>query len=89
MISFERPASLTESEMRAWITERAHTRQLVLALDGPDRSGREPPVLRVEVEEDSLETAEEQLTELMLDMRLLGLRPVVLSPGRRASHRVT
>jgi hypothetical protein len=82
LISFQRPASMTESEMRAWITERARTRQPQLALAGPDGSESQPQLLRVEVRADSIEAAEEQLTDLMMDMRLLGLRPTVVpAPG--------
>ncbi len=68
LISFQRPDSLTESEMRAWVTQRSDVGQPSLMLS---RS-----LLRVEVDADT----DEQLAELMLDMRLLGLRPAVVAP---------
>jgi hypothetical protein len=72
LICFERPASLSESEMRSWVMERAQTRRPMVALDG---SG---PVLRVDI---AAEAADDQLADLMLDMRLLGLRPTVVGPS--------
>jgi hypothetical protein len=44
----------------------------MVALDG---SG---PVLRVDI---AAEAADDQLADLMLDMRLLGLRPTVVGPS--------
>jgi hypothetical protein len=80
LISFERPASMSESEMRAWITRRAMDHQLALVLSRSDGSANQSRLLRVEVRADSIEATEEKLTDLMLDMRLLGLRPMVESP---------
>lgn len=80
LISFRRPTSMSKSEMRAWVSDRAQTRGPALTLDETDHSdGRAAMLLRVEVQSDSIEAAEEQLEDLMLDMRLLGLRPAVLS----------
>jgi hypothetical protein len=79
LISFSRPASLAESEMRAWIAERARSRGPALSLGRPDESRQH--MLRVQMHADSSESAEEQLTDLMLDMRLLGLRPSVVHPA--------
>lgn len=75
LIAFSRPASLGESEMRAWIAERARERGPSLSLGRPDH--RRQHVLRVRMHADG-ESVEEQLTDLMLDMRLLGLRPSLL-----------
>jgi hypothetical protein len=80
MISFERPLSMSEAEMRAWITERARAGEPVLTLDGRDSGAAE--LLHVELPEGSMKEADEQLTELMMDMRLLGLRPEVV-PARK------
>jgi len=76
LISFSRPPSLGESEMRAWIAERARGRGPALILGRPDHSSHH--VLTVRMHGESVEAAEEQLTDLMLDMRLLGLRPAVM-----------
>jgi hypothetical protein len=81
VIAFQRPVSMTESEMRAWIVERALVRQVALALSGPDGPESQALRLRVEVREGSIATAEEELTDLMMDMRLLGLRPAVVTPS--------
>jgi hypothetical protein len=48
-------------------------------LSGPDAAESQPLLLRVQVRADSIEAAEEQLADLMMDMRLLGLRPTVVS----------
>ncbi len=72
LIAFSRPASLGESEMRAWIAERARERGPSLSLGRPDHARQH--VLRVRLHVNGA-SAEEQLTDLMLDMRLLGLRP--------------
>lgn len=76
LISFSRPASLGESEMRAWIAERARERGPSLSLGRPDHTRQH--MLRVRIHMNGAESAEEQLTDLMLDMRLLGLRPAVV-----------
>jgi hypothetical protein len=78
MISFERPASMTESEMRAWVTERGRVRRSERCSGADGGASREALLLCVDVQADS-KTAEEQLTDLMMDMRLLGLRPNVVS----------
>jgi hypothetical protein len=77
LISFSRPASLGESEMRAWIAERARDRGTALMLAKPDDSSLR--VLRVRMHAASHEALQEEVTDLMLDMRLLGLRPSVLA----------
>lgn len=76
LIAFSRPASLEESEMREWIAERAQGRgpSLSLAQDGTRQQ-----LLHVQMQIDGTESAEDQLTDLMLDMRLLGLRPAVVT----------
>jgi hypothetical protein len=76
LISFSRPASLGESEMRAWIAERARDRGPALTLGRPDDARQH--LLRVRMHAEGAESAQEQLTDLMLDMRLLGLRPAVV-----------
>jgi hypothetical protein len=78
VISFQRPASMSESEMRAWIAERARAHQPRLALGAQHGSDNEHRLLRVKVPAHGDGAADEQLAELMMDMRLLGLRPMVL-----------
>jgi hypothetical protein len=80
LISFHRPASMSKSEMRAWVSERARVGQPAVALGAASGAESDPLVLRVEVREDRMEAAEEQLADLMMDMRLLGLRPAIVSP---------
>jgi hypothetical protein len=81
MISFERPQSMTESEMRAWVTERGRVRPPERSPGAAGGVESEALLLCVDVQADS-KAAEEQLTDLMMDMRLLGLRPTVVSHGR-------
>ncbi len=78
LIGFERPPTLTAAEMHAWVIDRALVRQHALVLSGPDGSRRDGLVLRVEVDDDALDTAREELSDLIMDMRLLGLRPTVI-----------
>ncbi len=78
LISCERPPTLTAAQMHAWVIDRALLCQRALVLSGPDGSTGDGLVLRVEVDDDALEAAQEELTDLMMDMRLLGLRPAVL-----------
>jgi hypothetical protein len=79
LISFQRPASMTELEMRSWITKRSAASQPVLALRRRDGPAHQARLLRAELQAESVEAAEEQLAELMMDMRLLGLRPSIVS----------
>jgi hypothetical protein len=71
---------MSESEMRAWIAERARDHQPQLALGARDGSDKDQRLLRVKILAQSIEVADDQLAELMMDMRLLGLRPTVLPP---------
>ena len=68
---------MTESELRAWIGQRARAGLPSLALDGLQSSDSERQLLRVQLQGESIEADEAQLSELMMDMRLLGLIPVV------------
>jgi hypothetical protein len=73
---------MSRSEMRAWISERAQPRSPAITLDVTDGADRDPQVLRVEVQGEWTETADDQLADLMMDMRLLGLRPTIMpAPG--------
>jgi hypothetical protein len=80
LIGFWRPSSMTVSEVRAWLVDRALVRSRALALSVPEASvGQQGLRLRVELDDSEVETAEEELADLMMDMRLLGLRPAVLT----------
>ena len=79
VIAFRRPASMTASEMRAWVTDRAVGPQRALVLSVPDASWGQGFRLRVQTDEHAAQTAREELSELVMDMRLLGFQPEVLS----------
>jgi hypothetical protein len=82
LITFERPASMSRSEMSGWISERAQPRSNAISLGVTDSTEKDPQVLRVEVRGNWTQAAEDQLADLMMDMRLLGLRPEIVStPG--------
>jgi hypothetical protein len=82
VIAFHRPPTMTASDMRAWVIDRALVRQRALALSVPDASWGQGLRLRVEIDDGAVETAEEELTDLMMDMRLLGFRPAVVPAAR-------
>lgn len=74
---------MTVSEVHAWLVDRALVNSRALALSVPDASwGQQGLRLRVELDDSEAETAEEEFADLMMDMRLLGLRPAVL-PSRK------
>jgi hypothetical protein len=82
VISFRRPPTMTSSEMRAWVIDRALVRQRALILSVPEASWGQGLRLRVEIDDSETATAEEELADLMMDMRLLGLAPEVLAPDQ-------
>jgi hypothetical protein len=81
VIAFQRPPSMSTAELRAWVVDRALERQRALALSAPGASWGQRFRLRVETDDEATDTAEEELAELMLDMRLLGFEPVVVAPA--------
>ena len=83
VIGFSRPSSMSASEMRAWVIDRALVRQRALALSVPEASWGHGLRLRVEIDDNAAETARDELSELMMDMRSLGFQPEVLSPQDR------
>jgi hypothetical protein len=83
VIAFRRPPSMSTSEMRAWVIDRALVRQRALALSVPEASWGQGFRLRVEIDDSAADTAEEELSELMMDMRLLGFQPAVVSAQDR------
>jgi hypothetical protein len=81
VISIEQPASLSKSEVRAWVNERTRAGPPAITLDAADRAERGALVLRVEAPEDWTGAVEDQIADLMMDMRLLGLRPTIVPPS--------
>jgi len=79
LITLRRPASMSRSEMSGWISERAQPRSAAITLGVSDSAEKGLQVLRVEVRGHWTQAAEDQLADLMMDMRLLGLRPEIVS----------
>ncbi len=79
LISLTRPASMSDSEIQAWISKEATSRQPSLVLTRRQLSDGSGLLLRVAPGARSGTAANEQLADLMMDMRLLGLRPTVVS----------
>jgi hypothetical protein len=77
LIRLERPALLTP-ELRAWLADRMEGGRAVLARERRNGSDRGALLLRVELR-DSNGGAQEEVTDLMTDLRLLGLRPALVS----------
>lgn len=77
LIRLERPALLTP-ELRAWLADRMGGGRAVLARERANGSDRGALLLRVELR-DSNGGAQEEVTDLMTDLRLLGLRPGLVS----------
>jgi hypothetical protein len=73
--------------MRAWVIERALVGQRALVLSVPEASWGQGLRLRVEIDDRAAETAEEELADLMMDMRLLGLAPEILSADEAIAAR--
>ena len=61
-------------ELRAWLADRMDGGRAVLARERANGSDRGALLLRVELR-DSNGGAQEEVTDLMTDLRLLGLRP--------------
>ncbi len=78
LIGFARPASMSEAEMRSWIEQRGGAGQPGLAL-GRARGADDHEHLWVTATADAVSTVEDQIADLILDMRLLGLRPTVMA----------
>ena len=77
VIRLERPALLTP-ELRAWINHRLGAGRAVLTRGRMHGSDRGALLLRVEMRSAAVEAADE-VAELMTDLRLLGLRPTLVS----------
>lgn len=81
VIGFVPPPSLNEEEMYAWVADRAGAQHRALALSAPECLDGSGLRLRVEIDDGASDAGAEELADLMMDMRLLGLRPAVVDPG--------
>jgi hypothetical protein len=78
LIRLQRPALLTP-ELRAWLGDRMDRGRAVLTRERTNGSDRGALLLRVEVQGESDDGMQEEITDLMTDLRLLGLRPALIS----------
>jgi hypothetical protein len=78
LIRLERPALLTP-ELRAWLADRMDGGRAVLARERTNGSDRGALLLRVEIGDDSDDEVQDEVGDLMTDLRLLGLRPALVS----------
>jgi hypothetical protein len=78
-IALRRPP-MSAWQLRAWVKQFGLTHQSRLTLYGLE-PGSDGLRLRLELDDDSVETSERELSDLMTDMRLLGLRPAFVPSG--------
>jgi hypothetical protein len=78
LIRLERPALLTP-ELRAWLADRMDGGRAVLARERTNGSDRGALLLRVEMGSDLDDEVADEVGDLMTDLRLLGLRPALVS----------
>jgi hypothetical protein len=76
-IALGRPA-LTP-EVRAWINHRPGARRPVLTRGREDGLARGAALLRIDVEAGSEAEVQDEIESLMTDLRMLGLRPTLLT----------
>jgi hypothetical protein len=78
LIRLQRPALLTP-ELRAWLADRMNGGRAVLSRERTNGSDRGDLLLRVEIGNGSNNGVHEEVADLMTDLRLLGLRPALVS----------
>ncbi len=78
LIRLERPALLTP-ELRAWLADRMDGGRAILARERTNGSDRGALLLRVEMGSDLDDEVQDEVGDLMTDLRLLGLRPALVS----------
>jgi hypothetical protein len=82
LIAFRRPPSMSAPELREWVSALRLACARSLAVSGPEGSPTDELRLCVQIEDGAEHAAEDELGDLLTDMRLLGLRPaVVVSAG--------
>ncbi|HZU40145.1 MAG TPA: hypothetical protein VE992_03800 [Solirubrobacteraceae bacterium] len=69
VIRFRRPDTMSDEEMHGWLAQRAHWRQPAVAVTRVGEPGDEALVVH------AADPVEDQLLDLLMDMRLLGMRP--------------
>jgi hypothetical protein len=75
LVFIHRPAALGDAEMRVWLMSCARDYAPELTVAEVNDSDCQVGLVRFEVHAQSPEDARAQLSELMMDMRLVGLRP--------------
>jgi len=80
LISFRRPASLAAEDLRSWLANQTRAFALLagrLAAEPAtsDAPGAGPSLLEVSLPPGAGRTADDRITELLTDMRMLGLNP--------------
>jgi hypothetical protein len=78
LIRLQRPALLTP-ELRAWLADRMNGGRAVLSRERTNGSDRGDLLLRVEIGAHPNDGVQEEVADLMTDLRLLGLRPALVS----------
>jgi hypothetical protein len=81
VIAFHRPPQMSASQMQEWVSDLTLAPQRALAVSAPVQSANDGLRLRVRIDDGAVEAGVEELADLMTDMRLLGLRPAVISSG--------
>jgi hypothetical protein len=77
LIRLERPATLTP-ELRAWIGDRLGPRRAILTRRRGNGPGEPTLLLRITTESGGEQAKEDELDDLLTDLRLLGLSPTLL-----------
>lgn len=78
VIRLQQPAMLTP-ELRAWISHRLGAGRAVLTRGRLNGSERGALLLRIQMTSAAEAVDDEEVAELMTDLRLLGLRPTIVS----------
>ena len=81
VIAFQRPPQMSPSQLDEWVSDVTLAGQRALAVSAPEESADDGLRLRVQIDDDAVQTSVEELADLMTDMRLLGLRPEVVPFG--------
>jgi len=77
LIQLERPAFVTP-ELRAWINQLGPGR-VVLSRGRGNEPGRSPLLLRITPHSETDDSIKDEIDDLLTDLRLLGLRPTLMS----------
>lgn len=89
LISFRRPASLAAEDLRSWLANQTRAFGLLagrLAAEPAASDAPGPSLLQVSLPPEAGRTADDRITELLTDMRMLGLNPEIVAPVNGAHH---